>query len=168
MTTCFPDCGACCDPVWLSYDPAWLDEWTPAKIAAVVAEYDPATDEGWQAWLDGRVPVAMHGMVLNDKWRERIIELCTPGSRRQRNADFISEHWTVLTAPEPDAPVQSWSVVCDAFDAQTRRCTAYEGRPPICSDYPHYGEPINPDRYLPLTCAFNAEVRTVLPIVQIT
>jgi Fe-S-cluster containining protein len=53
------------------------------------------------------------------------------------NARFITEYWH----PAGEAEVDGWMPVrCDAFDPQTRLCTAHENRPPVCRDYPWYDD----------------------------
>lgn len=47
---------------------------------------------------------------------------------------FIRDHWTFLRR-EGEERLYS----CDAFDPETRLCTAHEARPPICRGYPWYG-----------------------------
>lgn len=115
MTECAPNCGACCDPVTLTFH---VDD------------------------MDGP------------------------------SAPFARQHWTVTGKYDHPArlgPV--YTVHCDAFDPHTRRCTAYEDRPPICSGFPYYGTPLTRERtsldYLPSVCAFQAEVRTVLPLTVV-
>ena len=53
------------------------------------------------------------------------------------NAAFLLEHWTEVERDEQG----SSRYVCDAFDPQTRLCTAHETRPPVCQGYPWYGLP---------------------------
>lgn len=82
----------------------------------------------------------------------------------QQDLDFIREHWHPMYEVE-DHTKQRFS--CDAFDTDTRLCTAHEDRPPVCRDYPWYGR--EPDgRYIPARCSFNADYRTMLPIVEVT
>lgn len=156
--TCAADCGHCCDPVKLGYHPHRLAGWQSANIATVVARIDPATDEGWAGWLAEGFTDAERDMVIRD---------VQPGSTRQRNADFMNRHWTVITG-DPDPLADGFREVhCDVYDPATRRCGAYSERPPICADYPHYGEPLREGDWLPPVCSYNAEVRTMLPIVEI-
>jgi Fe-S-cluster containining protein len=86
------------------------------------------------------------------------------------SAGFAQEHWQVTAerpAPEGSpAPVQ-YLVTCDQFDPETRMCTAHDDRPPICSGYPWYGAEPNPNRALDPQCSFIADVRTLLPIVEV-
>lgn len=84
------------------------------------------------------------------------------------SAPFAREHWTLIEAREC-AEGTEYRVRCDVFDPATRRCTAHADRPPICSGYPWYGAEPDPERgrTLDLVCSFQADVRTVLPIVQV-
>lgn len=55
--------------------------------------------------------------------------------------EFMEEHWhpigTMLT-----------TIVyrCDVYDPETRRCTDYENRPPVCRGYPGFGKELTPDQ----------------------
>lgn len=171
MAECQKGCGSCCDPVFLSWDPARLAGWRSEKIAATIAAgNDPATDTGWAAWLARAIELVGGPVFDTPEWRADIIKQCQPGSVRQRNADFITEHWTVIGEKDHDDGGKSWALRCDAFDPHTRTCTAHDTRPPICRDYPHYGQELvaggNADGLIP-GCSFNAEARTALPLVAI-
>lgn len=48
---------------------------------------------------------------------------------------------------------------CVNFDRETRRCTKYEDRPPVCRDYPYYGQrQLAPNIALPHWCSFRADI----------
>jgi Fe-S-cluster containining protein len=102
-----------------------------------------------------------------------VVECAAGCGHWQRNADFMTEHWTVISG-SPDPQVSGYRAVrCDVFDPATRLCGAYEQRPPVCSGYPHYGSPLTLEEgsagtRLPTVCTFNAEIRTMLPIVAVT
>lgn len=59
---------------------------------------------------------------------------------------------------------------CPRFDKATRRCTDYANRSPVCNRYPHYDR--EPKPYdggdMSPRCSFNADHRTMLPIVAVT
>lgn len=57
---------------------------------------------------------------------------------------------------------------CSKWDSESRLCTAHDERPPVCRNYPWYGERPSEDRgrSLPERCAFRADVKN-LPIVSI-
>lgn len=133
MTVCKPNCGKCCDPVTFN----------------ITAWYRMIYEHG-----DGE--------------RARYAESVAAGQMEQgnadyqlRNVDFINKHWT----PQRDQDLWSNLVLlqCDKFDHETRTCTAYEDRPPICSDYPFYGaDPgIKGTRWLLEGCSFIEDVPVV-------
>lgn len=75
---------------------------------------------------------------------------------------FVTEHWTATQVSVSSA---RWS--CDAFDPDTRLCTAHEARPPVCSGFPWYGQEPTLTKELHPRCSFNADVRTTLPIAAV-
>lgn len=131
MTEC-SGCGACCDPVVLPYTLNEIRQQLPGACA------EP---------LD----------------REFALEHLTPISRREglrRAPYFTAGGVTVLGAPgQPGSEFLAYSFFyeCDRFDRETRQCTAYDDRPPMCSEYPHYGQP-DPAKAIPLMCAFRADI----------
>jgi Fe-S-cluster containining protein len=80
--------------------------------------------------------------------------------------EFIRDHWSTIGVHD-----DVYLVKCDKFNRETRQCEAYEDRPDVCSRFPWYGE--EPDlehrsaNALSPRCTFNADVRTMLPIVSI-
>lgn len=84
------------------------------------------------------------------------------------SAPFAQQHWHEIPDYSDLAPEQVCAVRCDVFDPDTRTCTAYEDRPPICSGFPWYGAEPDRERLLDPCCTFNADVRTMLPIVAVT
>lgn len=159
--SCAVGCGACCDPVLL---PMPLKDMTRWSAVAVAGYPDPADDEGWKTW---------QAVGWADEHRQYVIDGMSP-ERDRRNADFAAEHWTQLYGPETESRQGGSRVVCDAFDRHTRSCTVHAegGQPPICSWYPHYGrKPGDPaiayGAGMDPACSFNAEVRTMLPIVEV-
>lgn len=91
------------------------------------------------------------------------------------NISFILEHWretSRIEVVEPTAIAARYS--CDAFDAQTRECTAHDTRPEVCRRFPWYGGAPTADAGLSLRCSFWADVpedqrpdnvRPLLPMV---
>jgi Fe-S-cluster containining protein len=63
-----------------------------------------------------------------------------PEEGHRRNLLFIAQHWHPTTAWHEDGVTVKLGLRCDQFDPQARRCTAYEDRPPVCRDYPWYGD----------------------------
>lgn len=47
---------------------------------------------------------------------------------------------------------------CKHFDEETRACTNYEGRPPVCRGYPWYDSGPKHGAALPPACSFNADI----------
>jgi Fe-S-cluster containining protein len=112
-------CGNCCSRIWCD-DVRVLAKWTTEALAGVP---DPADDDGWAYWTaQGE---------WTDEHRETAISRYH-GERRRRDADFITAHW------HPNDDGETWH--CDALDPDTRLCTVHEDRPPVCRDYPWYGE----------------------------
>lgn len=146
MTEC-SKCGNCCDPVNIGWHPEG------DKIKYYLPLPDPRSDAGWKKW--GRTKQSRRSAIKG--WL---------------TAKFVSKNWHVIDGPEDvNDPEGSWKATCDYFDKNTRLCTAHDDRPPICSDYPWYGQAPTrelADRNINNICSFMADVRTVLPIVEVT
>lgn len=81
---------------------------------------------------------------------------------------FAREHWSVVEhQAATDATPELWRVRCDRFDPDTRLCAAHSERPPICSGYPWYGRAPDPGRVLDPGCAFQVDIRHLLPIAEV-
>lgn len=81
--------------------------------------------------------------------------------------EFFLEHWR-SESTFLDGEVTVHRVRCDQFDRETRTCLAHDTRPQVCSGFPWYGrEPADPAGDLSPRCSFNADVRTMLPIVEV-
>jgi Putative zinc- or iron-chelating domain len=63
-----------------------------------------------------------------------------PQETASRNDRFIAEHWHPLSAWTDDDGTSVLALRCDMFDPESRACTAYESRPPVCSRFPWYGD----------------------------
>jgi Fe-S-cluster containining protein len=61
------------------------------------------------------------------------------GDAVHHNDRFIAQHWHPFGA-FTEGTETFLELRCDAFDQATRLCTARDGRPPVCRDYPWYGE----------------------------
>lgn len=120
--SCPPDCGKCCDPVVTTV--------APNEIAIT----DPR--------------------MTDDQMADRrfMFDHFTPVPRREglRRASYLSDggHTVLLVADQVSGLtfiVDAWSHFydCDRFDPVTRRCSDYAGRPPMCRDYPLYGDRID-------------------------
>jgi Fe-S-cluster containining protein len=88
--------------------------------------------------------------------------------------EFLRDHWrTVDTyeSTERGRPVTVHRVECDQFDRATRTCGAHDDRPQVCSGFPWYGREPDVDSAiagsLSPRCSYNADVRTMLPIVEV-
>jgi Fe-S-cluster containining protein len=103
---------------------------------------DPRTDDGWLWWLE-------HGYT--DDKRSAVLEAYDPAGRKRADADFIAAHF----AEHCDG---LWT--CDAYDPEHGTCTAHEDRPPLCRDYPWYGEQPSPDRaaHFSRQCSYLADL----------
>lgn len=127
MTDC-NNCGGCCDPVMLPY----------SRIQAETAgpDMDP----------------------LNRRW---VLEDLTPISRREGMArsPYVKDGLTILGDQRTGEAHWFWSFFydCKHYDAENKRCTNYENRPPICRDYPWYDGGVDTQKALPLECSFRAD-----------
>lgn len=150
MTDC-AKCGACCEDIYCGISEGKLN--TYGHMERYI---DPNTDEGWERWK---------AVGYLDEDRDEWTAIYNnPNERNRVDATFIMDHWHRIEGKE-----NRWT--CDMFDSKTRLCTAHDSRPYICSEYPWYGR--TPERYdgdattLPKACSYNADVRTMLPIVSI-
>lgn len=146
MTEC-GKCGNCCENIITSWDLSTLEQ-------------------NWNGWVVGPDPTV--DLVAFDAWvRENGLELEDALSRRKscyENYAFVKAHWTRQEERPPDG---SFVWDCAKFDSVTRECTAHESRPPICSGYPWYGKPPYRESNLSPQCTFNADIRTMLKIVEV-
>jgi Fe-S-cluster containining protein len=76
------------------------------------------------------------------------------------NDSFIAQHWHPLGAWAADDGTSCLSLRCDAFDPETRACTARDSRPPVCRGFPWYGDGPSAERAaaLPRQCSYLADV----------
>lgn len=80
---------------------------------------------------------------------------------------------TVVSGPFylKDSKEPRYRYSCPVFDPVTRRCTDHANRPEVCRRYPHYEREPQPypglDGLSP-RCSFNADHRTMLPIVAVS
>lgn len=138
MTECREHCGACCDPVVSPFTLNEMAQTTPGQ------------------WPDGG---ANRDFMLNH---------LRPISRREglRRAPYLTDGVTVMGRPgEPGSEVIAYSFFyeCEFFDTDTRRCTNYDNRPPMCRMYPWYGndptrDSLEKSKALPRMCAFRADL----------
>lgn len=71
-----------------------------------------------------------------DYWRD-VVEDFWNGAQPDPagSLPFMLAHWHEFERYDGGARYR-----CDRFDPETRECTAHEDRPPVCSDYPWYGD----------------------------
>lgn len=71
-------------------------------------------------------------------------------------ADYLSQGGRTVLGLGLDGAVVLFSEFysCKFFDPVERRCTNYEGRPPMCRSYPWGGDPPDPAKALPPECEF--------------
>jgi Fe-S-cluster containining protein len=89
--------------------------------------------------------------------------------------EFFLAHWRSESHYQDvdDPAVTVHRVRCDQFDRDTRTCMAHDDRPQVCSGFPWYGRDPHSDGAKPCRCSlsprcsFNADVRTMLPIVEV-
>lgn len=67
-------------------------------------------------------------------------EWLAAGDKGAQDVQFFAEgHWQVEWADDHKWPGRTtYIATCTAYDAENRRCTIHEDRPPICRDYPNY------------------------------
>jgi Fe-S-cluster containining protein len=138
-------CGSCCFPVTLSRWAAdTLALWTTQRVTGVP---DPGTDEGWAYWR-------ANGWDSDDEAsRQRAVSMYDPDGSTRHNADFAAAHWT-----RRDGEAHDYD--CDRFDPDTRLCTAQDSKPPICANFPWYGQAPTAERAVNLDpqCSFLGDI----------
>ena len=117
-------CGDCCDPINLA----------PGQLARM-HEYGRWYAEGGRYNPDDDVFAEDRA----EKGRDRVVAGL---ERHVVDCLFVFEHWTLIGPAEPrfEGDVQGEYVACDRFDAESRLCTAHDDRPPVCQDFPWYGQ----------------------------
>lgn len=137
MTGC-NGCGACCDPV---VSPFTLDQ------------------------LRKLLPIQLDAEQRENK--AFMLAHLTPITRREgldRSPYLTQGGITYITVGGRMVEMFSNFYDCDFYDRATRSCTAYEQRPPMCSQYPWYGGIPDPSAALPGPCEYHLDVgRTPVP-----
>jgi Fe-S-cluster containining protein len=93
------------------------------------------------------------------------------GERRDNRARYLKQGGITFGSIDGGRTMyEVWSQFysCDQFDPESRRCTAYADRPPMCRDYPWYGDPADPAKALPDTCTHLTEIGRQPVPVEIT
>jgi Fe-S-cluster containining protein len=99
----------------------------------------------------------------NKRWA---LEDLTPINRREglRRSPYLTDGGvTILGDERTGEAVMVWSrfYECRHYDRENKRCMDYENRPPVCRDYPWYGQAPDPLKSLPLECSYREDVTTV-------
>lgn len=128
MTEC-NGCGACCDPFMMVF--------APIDITILGAQLD--ADEA-AFYRDHLTPI------------------------RRADGRRMVAHWSTGWSEVIDGATGEVSLLaahyyrCDRYDPVAKRCTDYEHRPDVCRDYPWYGQAPDPNKALPPTCSYRADV----------
>lgn len=129
-------CGSCCEVVWTQFD--------PTRLAEMVANTDRRRRDG-AALVAADIDVDFYAA----HFRPLRPDEAGDGSV---GADAAAEHG-----------LTPWA--CDAFDRESRLCTAHETRPSMCSGYPWYlgwpwgnTEPDHERAFLPDRCSHRWDV----------
>lgn len=136
MTEC-NGCGACCDPVVTVISPQHLAD---GSADQVVGEEEAE----WMRIHLTPIRPRREGLKLIASWSKGVTYF-TPGDQ------FV--------------PVLSWFYRCDLYDPETRRCTDFENRPPMCRGYPWFDDPPDKRKNLPPTCSFREDIG--LPVEEL-
>lgn len=128
MTTCRPNCGACCDPVTIGYS-------VPEAHALHRA-----------------------GRLSKDQfeWITKVLEPMT-AKEAKRIAPYLFAG-RFRNAVDPDGGVITFYYRCSWFDRETRTCTHYDERPSVCRRYPWVGGAAQGNEALPPMCSFNETI----------
>lgn len=90
--------------------------------------------------------------LSSSKRRMRYLLANSPTEANRQDAEFILKHWHGGKRAKGGG-TRGWS--CDAFDPDTRLCTAHATRPPVCSGYPWYGrQPVVSTGLLEARCTY--------------
>lgn len=139
MTEC-NGCGDCCDPVAIIYTQEFVRKLDPRKRRELIG----ARSTRWI--LEELEPIPWEeGMAMSPHLNSGRTEMHVQGiGKVEIGTQFYR---------------------CRNLDPETRRCMAYDDRPPECSGYPWYDG--TPDQYdeelkratpLPARCSFNADL----------
>ena len=136
MSGCIEGCGACCDPITLPYSPIELT----------------------------KLPIgALHPETL--RWVQNDLIHISRREGLRRASPLIENGRTVEIVSTREELMRTYFYQCRHFDHETRACGNYEGRPPICRDYPWFNRRPDPTRGIPAECGFLPDVgQTPVPI----
>jgi Fe-S-cluster containining protein len=134
-------CGNCCENITCD-NFAVTASWSSSALADTP---DPGTDDGWAYWNERGWTEAWSGTPADI--RDRAARAYDPAGRLRADADFITKYWH-----SPDGTHYE----CSMFNPVTRECMAHDRRPPVCRDYPWYGEEPSAERgqHMGATCSY--------------
>lgn len=87
-----------------------------------------------------------------DSWRTYLAGNPGDAPRPGSDAAFILDHWHELEHRDTGSTYR-----CDRFDPDTRQCTAHDDRPRVCSQFPVYDGPVDPE-VCPPRCSYLLDV----------
>lgn len=122
--------GRCCDPVALPYRYAILTERQRSEI-------EPEN----RRWIE-----------------EHLTEVLPRRQGLDAVADYMQSGRTTALLGGEVVTIITHFYTCDLFDPDTRRCTAYAERPPICAGYPWYGAEPDPTKAMPHECGYGVDI----------
>lgn len=141
MGHCIDGCGACCNPVAATFT---LDDLRRA-LPSLLTE-------------DGR---------LNRAWALEHFTQIPRGHGLRATPEMDTGHTMAVSRADPTVLVEVWTYffTCDAYDPDARTCTAYDDRPPMCSEYPWYGMKPDPTKAMPAECGYLPDIgREPVPV----
>lgn len=182
-------------PVCLDHEHEALTRWTPIDSHP----YGPACARSGDgaAWDKARgecvIPTvgfeppglgcARCGACCEDIWipyetpddlREKLASLGEDDVRSRADLTFMLDHWT--PGRGPDRAVH-WRWTCDQYDPEHRLCRAHDGRPPVCRDFPWYGQRPGDGGRIHTDCSYWLDVpaerrphgsRPLIPVTVVT
>lgn len=98
--------------------------------------------------------------------RRKLIEGDFSSENSQADVKFILKYWTRLNKKESHDRLyeimgyhtsDKYLYTCQKFNRETRECEAYDERPPVCSNFPWYGNEPDDGSGLPLKCSYKQE-----------
>lgn len=98
--------------------------------------------------------------VLEPENRRFVLEDLTPITRGAglRRASYLKGGVTSGIIGGEIIMMFSFFYECRHFDTTTRECRNYANRPPMCRDFPWYGEPADETKSIPANCSYSADV----------
>ena len=103
-------------------------------------------------------------------------------TEKESDVIFIAKNWSELSKKDAisrNPHIKTWKgegdidnnekyfYECLRFNRETRKCSAYESRPKVCSGFPYYGKKINPKNLYSPECGFVEENKKIGDIQDI-